>query len=159
MTHIRLANRSDQPTIIDLVAQLLDEIMQRSGGKHFDMDRKQSLSLLEEWLKDGSYSVLIAEQAQEIVGCATMVESRSLYAGGSFLSVPELYVVPALRSHGVGKLLLDAVIAHAQANRWDRIELTTPPLPMFDKTVAFYKQNGFERAGGYKMKRIIQKPI
>lgn len=35
-----------------------------------------------------------------------------------------------------------------------RLELCTPPIPGFDRTCIFYKENGFEITGGYKMKKL-----
>jgi hypothetical protein len=35
---------------------------------------------------------------------------------------------------------------------WTRLEVTTPPLPQFDRTMAFYERQGFSISGGLKMK-------
>ena len=35
---------------------------------------------------------------------------------------------------------------------WKRLEVTTPPLPQFDKTLAFYKREGFANSGGLKLR-------
>lgn len=35
---------------------------------------------------------------------------------------------------------------------WTRLEVTTPPLPQFDKTLAFYERQGFANTGGRKLK-------
>jgi hypothetical protein len=33
--------------------------------------------------------------------------------------------------------------------------VTTPPLPVFDRTLRFYQSNGFEVAGGRKLKSAL----
>jgi hypothetical protein len=38
---------------------------------------------------------------------------------------------------------------------WKRLEVTTPPLPQFDATLAFYEREGFEISGGRKLKAVI----
>gem|GEM_PF-2146775 len=37
-----------------------------------------------------------------------------------------------------------------------RLERCTPPLPEFERSVAFYQANGFEITGGYKMKLTLK---
>ncbi len=38
---------------------------------------------------------------------------------------------------------------------WKRLEVTTPPLPQFDNTLAFYRREGFAITGGRKLKRVL----
>jgi hypothetical protein len=35
---------------------------------------------------------------------------------------------------------------------WTRLEVTTPPLPQFDRTLTFYQRDGFAITGGRKLK-------
>ena len=60
------------------------------------------------------------------------------------------------RSQQVGAKLLKRAAALARDSGWKRVELCTPPLPAFERTVAFYEQNGFEITGGRKMKQVVQ---
>jgi hypothetical protein len=39
-----------------------------------------------------------------------------------------------------------------QSRGWRRLEVTTPPLPQFDRTLAFYQRQGFSISGGRKLK-------
>jgi hypothetical protein len=50
------------------------------------------------------------------------------------------------------KKLLNKVITLAKTENKTRIELTTPPLPSFQRSLDFYIKNGFEIAGGKKVK-------
>ncbi|HTJ96602.1 MAG TPA: GNAT family N-acetyltransferase, partial [Rhodocyclaceae bacterium] len=64
----------------------------------------------------------------------------------------EFYVGPAWRSQGVGAQLLAALKTYAAGCGWTRIELTTPPLPQFNRALAFYTREGFSISGGRKLK-------
>ena len=37
----------------------------------------------------------------------------------------------------------------------ERLEVTTPPLPEFERTLSFYETNNFEISGGRKLKTDI----
>lgn len=54
-------------------------------------------------------------------------------------------------------MLLKKVAEHAQSLGWKRLELCTPPLPEFARTVNFYAENGFEATGGRKMKLVLER--
>ena len=88
----------------------------------------------------------------EPLGFLALYESFALYAEGSFGTIPELFVRPAYRSNGVGAALLLEAKRMGQAKGWRRLEVTTPPLPQFDRTLAFYQQQGFSISGGRKLK-------
>ena len=55
--------------------------------------------------------------------------------------VRECYVAPAYRNRAVGSALLDAAIALAPLKGWVCMELRTPPLPEFAKSLAFYQKH------------------
>jgi hypothetical protein len=38
---------------------------------------------------------------------------------------------------------------------WKRLEVTTPPLPQFDKTLSFYEREEFAITGGRKLKVLL----
>ena len=78
-----------------------------------------------------------------------------LYADGKFGILQEFYVLPEYRSKMVGHELLESTKKHAKQNSWKWIELCTPFLSAFDRTVSFYKENGFDRTGGYKIRCLI----
>jgi GNAT superfamily N-acetyltransferase len=62
---------------------------------------------------------------------------------------------PPFRANGVGTLLLNAAAELARKRRWNRLEVCTPPLPEFDRSLAFYERHGFEITGGRKLKRLF----
>jgi len=95
---------------------------------------------------------LLARDGDRLIGLLALSECRALYAGGRFGIIPELYVSPERRSQGVGGALVNEAKRVARSNGWARLEVTTPPLPQFERTLAFYERQGFSVSGGRKMK-------
>jgi len=141
--------------IADLALQLIGEIIERTGTRHFDVDLPRTVALCRTFIADGRYRVLAASDGDRIIGFGALCESHSLYAEGSFGILQEFYVLPAYRGRGVGGELLDHIVAHGRQLGWKRIELCTPPLPAFARSLDFYRDNGFEITGGHKMKRLL----
>jgi GNAT superfamily N-acetyltransferase len=86
-----------------------------------------------------------------VVGFLTLYESYALYAEGAFATISELYVRPQARSRGIGAALVGEVQDAARAKGWTRLEVTTPPVPVFERTIRFYERQGFKISGGRKM--------
>jgi len=153
-SNIVRADLADAAEIAEMVGELLDEIMSTIGEAAFGFDRAGTEVRAREWLADRSYAIFLARdsQAGRAVGFLTVYESFGLYAGGRFGTIPELYVRPAYRSRGIGANLLSEVKCYGKARRWTRLEVTTPPLPQFDRTMKFYTSRGFQVSGGRKLK-------
>ena len=148
------AQPNDAPVIAQMVGELLHEIMASIGTKAFSVDREVTEARARSWIEDGTYIVLVARDAAqpEPLGFLALYECYALYAEGSFGTIPELFVRSAYRSSGVGATLISEAQGVGQARGWSRIEVTTPPLPQFDRTLAFYQQQGFSISGGRKLK-------
>jgi GNAT superfamily N-acetyltransferase len=146
------ATPKDAGIIAAKAKALTDEIIIRTGTKHFNVDLGGTTKLCHDFLLSGTYVVFLAVQDGCRVGLATLCESHALYAEGTFGIVQEFYIEPTSRSAGVGQKMLNTVAAYAKSRGWKRLELCTPPLPEFDRTVHFYEENGFEVTGGRKMK-------
>jgi len=157
---IKSAVPADAPLIARFAKALTDEIIARTGARHFNVDPVATAQLCRTLLEEGKYRVLLAidSSTEHAVGCATLCESHALYAEGSFGIIQEFYIEPEFRSQKVGTLLLERTVAMAGTLGWKRLELCTPPLPEFEETLAFYEQNGFEVTGGRKMKRTLGQP-
>ncbi len=154
---IRRAMPADAAEIARMAKALTDEIIEMIGESHFDIDPQASAAMAREWIEVDRYASYIAfdEASGAAIGVATLCESRSLYAQGVFGIIQEFYVSPQWRSREVGAHLVEACVAHGRASGWKRLELATPPLPEFARTVSFYKDNGFEPTGGRKMRRLL----
>lgn len=151
----RKVDNTEFRDIAKLAVCLTNEIIRRTGTAHFNVDNSLAEKLCENYLSNGIYNVIAAVDDDKIVGFSALCESHSIYAEGAFGIIQEFYVMPECRSKEVGKGLVNEVIAFAKNRKWKRLELCTPPLPEFDRTVDFYLANGFEVAGGYKMKYTV----
>jgi GNAT superfamily N-acetyltransferase len=153
---IRMAVPSDAGEISRMAAELLEEIMHAIGQPVFHVDLPQLNQRCADYLERGIYTVFLAVSAQdEPVGFIALHESHALYAEGAFGTIPELYVRPAYRSCQAGECLMNAAKGYGRNKGWKRLEVTTPPLPAFDRTLHFYQAHGFDVAGGRKMKVLL----
>ncbi|HAP40455.1 MAG TPA: GNAT family N-acetyltransferase [Nitrospira sp.] len=150
--HLTTAQPSDAPTIARLLGDLLQGIMAAIGTRAFAFSLVETEARTRAWLEDGSYIVLLAWEGDVAVGFLALSECRALYAEGLIGIIPELYVCPDRRSQGVGRALVTEAKRVACSKGWTRLEVTTPPLPQFDRTLAFYTRQGFTVSGGRKMK-------
>lgn len=151
---IDLAQPSDASIIAQMVGELLQEIMAMVGTSVFGFHQEETEARARSWMTDGKYSVLLARDwiRLEPLGFLALYESFALYAEGPFGTIPEFFVRPAHRSSGVGTALLSEAKRVGHAKGWTRLEVTTPPLPQFDRTMAFYEREGFSISGGRKLK-------
>lgn len=136
-----------------LVTELTDEISAACGDdRHFARDAAAAEALCAQWVREGVYRPLLAMDEGRPVGVCTLAETFALYAGGKVGVIQEFYVVPTHRSQGVGRLLLQRAFALMREQGWACLELCTPPLPMYEKTISFYQRHGFKAVGGRKMR-------
>lgn len=152
---IEWVNKDKAEDIAKLAVCLLNEIIERSGLAAFDVDEAKAVRLCSDFMADRRYHVLAAFEDDRIVAFGALCESQSLYAEGRFGIVQEFYVEPEYRGQNLGQRMIDSMSVYAKAQGWTRLELCTPPIPAFDRTVSFYQNNGFEITGGYKMKHAL----
>lgn len=148
------AQPDDAPIITQMVGELLCEIMAMAKAGAFGFHHEETEARARSWMTDGKYSVLLARDGDrgESLGFLALYESFALYTEGPFGTIPEFYVRQAYRSQGVGTALLSEAKRIGQSRGWRRLEVTTPPLPQFDRTLAFYQREGFSISGGRKLK-------
>ncbi len=139
------------------VCDLLQEIMDRIGINVFHFDLQETKERLADFIVTEKNFVFIAldVETKKIIGFVTVYEGYALYAEGALGTMAELYVQPSYRSQGIGKMLIQSVREFGNQRGWKRIEVTTPPLPQFDLTLAFYEREGFEISGGRKLKTTL----
>ena len=151
----KIIDKSKADEVAKLAVCLTNEIIERTGIKHFDVDVPLAVSLCQNYVSNGIYNVIAAFDENTIIGFGALCESHSLYAEGSFGIIQEFYVMPNYRSQDIGKALINEIVNFSKSKKWKRLELCTPPLPEFNRTVEFYQANGFEITGGHKMKYAI----
>ncbi|MEK6762840.1 MAG: GNAT family N-acetyltransferase [Nitrospirota bacterium] len=142
----------DADTVATLVGELLHEIMAAVNDKVFAFHHDDTVARANSWMKDGLYTVLLAYEGPEPVGFLALYQSYALYTEGEYGTIPEFYVRQPYRSQGIGTALLMEAKGIGRLKGWRRLEVTTPPLPQFDRTLAFYQQQGFSISGGRKLK-------
>ncbi|MEM6689798.1 MAG: GNAT family N-acetyltransferase [Planctomycetota bacterium] len=138
--------------VTTMVGELLLEIMRVIDRPAFDFHHDLTEDRLSQFIEDGIYDGVVAMDRDRAIGFATAYESHSLYGNGAYGTIPEFYVRPAYRSRGIGRKLLSELLARAKGRGWTMLEVTTPPLPHFDRTLAFYQDSGFAITGGRKLK-------
>lgn len=140
MITLHVADESHTEVVATLLAALFEEVGHTP-------DKEALATIFADIEADDRHSTLLAlDEDGDAVGVLTLVETISLYAGGYIGVLNELYVVPAYRSEGVGKILLDEAKVLGESRGWQRLEVTTPG-DDYDKTLRFYEREGFMRIG------------
>ena len=143
----------DAPELAIMVGELLAEIMNAISMQAFNFDLAETVSRLQDFIEREKYFVFFARGGNgEPAGFIALCESYALYAEGAFGTIPELYVRPSHRGQGLGLRLVTQARDLAASRGWKRLEVTTPPLPHFQRTLAFYEREGFAVSGGRKLK-------
>lgn len=153
--HFKIATEHDADTIGRLVIKLTEEICLKTNARHFDIDLPGAIKRCRDLLHDKHYGAILGFAGEQPVAVSTFTESYALYAGGKVGIIPEFYVDPAFRSAGVGAALIDRVKQYGREHGWSCVELCTPPLPEFERTLVFYQQNGLVPVGGRKMRQHL----
>ena len=150
---IQQAIASDAQEVAVMVGELLTEVMNAIGVQAFNFELAETASRLKDFIDRGKYFVFIARSGSgSPAGFIALYESYALYAEGTFGTIPELYVRPEHRANGLGLHLVSHAKSFGASRCWTRLKVTTPPLPQFDRTLAFYEREGFAISGGRKLK-------
>ncbi|OUR76806.1 GNAT family N-acetyltransferase [Colwellia psychrerythraea] len=153
--NFRVATVKDSEIIGSLVVELTTEICELTKAQHFDIDLNGTIQRCHELISDGHYSAIIGVYENNPIAVVTMTETYALYAGGKIGVIQEFYVSPEFRASGVGSMLIQQVQDYGKKQNWSCIELCTPPLPEFERTLNFYQKNGLSPVGGRKMRQAL----
>ena len=120
------------PAILDLIRDHLAEMALHSPAESIhalDLDglRAPDLTFWSAWISD------------DLIGCAGLRELDRHHG-----EIKSMRTVPNLRGHGIGRALLDHVIAEATARGYKRLSLETGSGPGFERANGLYKGAGFE---------------
>jgi GNAT superfamily N-acetyltransferase len=86
------------------------------------------------------------DAAGNVLGLMTLTEGFAIYANGRFGIIPEMFVRSDARSFGIGAALIATARGVGVERGWSRIEVTGPEAGT-ERTIAFYRRNGFTAAG------------
>ena len=139
----------------EMIVELTNEISHVTQSKPFSINLQNSIECCEAFIRDGHYFAIIGEINNTPVAVVTMTQTYALYAGGKYGLIQEFYISPQYRSRGLGSELIKEVQHFAKQKGWACIELCTPPLPEFERTLKFYQKNGLTPVGGRKMRQNL----
>ena len=92
--------------------------------------------------------LLIAQCEQQAAGCVALRKLED-----NICEMKRLYVRPAYRGHGLGRILVERVIAEARAIGYERMRLDTVASSMQD-AVELYRRMGFKEIAPYRANPI-----
>jgi len=151
------ATKNDASTIGKLVYSLMVEVQHESPNMNEAFYAEKAGELLQ---SSPPIYVLIARNASgQAAGFITLGISSAIYAEGTFGVINELYVVPQLRSAGIGKLLLDAAKRLAASKGWTRLEVTAAHEQINPRAIRFYQREAFVETGPRMKFEIGQKKM
>ena len=149
------AEKQHSESIIRLVTELISELV----GKRFVIDGSEAVEFIERSIDKGEYFAFLAlDEKQNSLGIITVGGSGAVYAGGAFGVIHEFYIVPEMRSSGIGNQLIEKVKETAIVMGWKRLEVGAPPYPQWERTKSFYLREGFTEIGP-RLKWIADHPI
>jgi GNAT superfamily N-acetyltransferase len=153
---VHKASLGDVNNVAVMVGELLIEIMSTIGAQAFTFNLEETTARLQDFIRQDRYFVFVAESRDAgPIGFSALSESHALYAAGTFGIIQEFFVRPGFRSQNVGLRLMEQATSFGKSRNWTRLEVTTPPLPQFEKTLAFYEREGFVITGGRKLRRAL----
>ena len=148
MLNIRPATPADAETIASLVRELADyeKLLHEAQGTAADFQRELESP-------NPVIRVLIAEWNGAPAGFALYFFNFSTFVARPGLYLEDLFVRPALRSHGIGRALLRALARIARARDCGRMEWAV--LDWNEPSIKFYKALGAKPMDDWTVYRVM----
>ncbi len=138
MITIRPATEKDIPRLLELYRQLYIQ-----PEEYRFPSLRDCLKVIKDIAKIPGYSLLVAEENEEVIGTTVFVILPGMAHGTSPLAVIEYVVVDETRrSQGIGKQLMEYCMARAQEAGCYKIMLTSDKRRK--RAHKFYRSIGFE---------------
>ncbi len=137
MTSVRVASRADLPALTELRRAWTEE--RRGVGPDPTFAERFA-----DWFRTEAYqrTFWLAERSDRPVGMVNLLTFVRMPGpgvdGGRWGYLGNMYVAPEQRNAGVGRQLLDALVAHADGAGLERIVLSPS-----ERSVPFYRRAGF----------------
>jgi GNAT superfamily N-acetyltransferase len=147
MLRIRPATGADAPLIASLVRELADYEKLLPEAKATAADFLREIDAQNPVIR-----VLIAEWNGEPAGFALYFFNFSTFVGRPGLYLEDLFVRPALRSHGIGRALLRALARIARERNCGRMEWAV--LDWNEPALRFYKTLGARQLDEWIVHRL-----
>jgi putative acetyltransferase len=132
----------DPPTIAQ-VRQLFLEYAQSLNFSLCFQNFDEELATLPGAYSAPGGSLLLAQRAGAAAGCVALRKLQD-----KICEMKRLYVRPEMRGLGVGKMLVDRVIADARAIGYERMRLDTVA-PAMNDAITMYRRRGFREIPPY----------
>jgi len=102
----------------------------------------------------GSYAppdgrLFLAEYARQLAGCVALHKWED-----SICEMKRLYLRPAFRGKGLGRVLAEAIIAEARTIGYQRMRLDTIE-PIMKDAVEMYRKLGFREIAAYRANPLV----
>ena len=143
MSLIRQAAANDAPAVTELVIKLLTELR----GVPFEGDRAKMTTSAADLIESGRCISYLMEVDRKIIGLLNISVAYAVRVSGEYGILEELYIEPQHRSRGLGREFIEQAKKLARERNWPRLEVGAPSLERFQRTYAFYRNNGFEEIG------------
>ncbi len=150
--NIRPATPTDVPTILTFIRELAE----------YEREPHAVLATEADLLRDGwgptpRFTALIADYDGAPAGFALYFTTYSTWRGHHGIWLEDLYVTPALRSHGIGKALLARVAAIAVQQGCPRMEWSV--LNWNEPSIAVYRHVGAIVLSEWSIMRLADEPL
>ncbi len=152
MLNIRPASGADAPLIASLVRELADYEKLLPEARATAVDFQRELEAANPVIR-----VLIAEWDGKPAGFALYFFNFSTFVGRPGLYLEDLFVRPALRSHGIGRALLGALARIAKERDCGRMEWAV--LDWNEPALRFYKTLGARQLNEWIVHRLTRVEI
>jgi GNAT superfamily N-acetyltransferase len=130
---IEIAQSHEVYAVLELVEELLIDLVDQGqelpwidrDKLHADI-RRNLESMTDTRGRTGALVAVLAKERGVAVGVLTLTQCFSLYAGGEYGVIDEIYVRPEWRGQDIERQLLDEAVAVAQRRGWVRLDVSGP---------------------------------